>query len=312
MTGTSTSTSSSATTAAPSSHPGRALAGRAAWVTFAGAVVVQLSFALNGGNIPLTVASVVLLTATATLHATSVGGWKFALGMLGIVAVLTWAAEAVGIATGFPFGEYAYTGSLGPEIAGVSLLVLLAWLTLAYPSYVVANRLVGPGTGWRKAARIGLAGFALTAWDVFLDPQMVEAGNWGWANPEPSLPGTPGIPLTNYGGWLLTAVLIACVLDAWHTHARRAWDAAPLGAPDRQRADRVPYAVYLWTYVSCIIGNASFWERPSVAVAGGILMGLVAVPLVLVLRRGRAGVTTTPAPDAGLDAGLDAGRRREH
>jgi uncharacterized membrane protein len=268
-------------------YPLRALAGRAAWVTFAGAVGVQMTFALHGGTIPLTVASVVLMAATAALHATSVGGWRFGVGMVGIVAVLTWIAEAVGIATGFPFGEYAYTGSLGPELAGVSLLVLLAWLTLAYPAFVVATRLLGEGGGLRRVGRIALAALALTAWDVFLDPQMVDAGNWGWANPEPSLPGTPGIPLTNYAGWFLTSVVIAVLLDAWHGRARERWDAHDLGDPSRQRADAVPYAVYLWTYVSCVLGNLTFWERPSVAIAGGLVMGTVAVPLVAALATAR-------------------------
>ncbi|TGO03863.1 carotenoid biosynthesis protein [Serinibacter arcticus] len=268
-------------------YPLRALAGRAAWVTFAGAVGVQMTFALNGGTIPLTVASVVLMAATAALHATSVGGWRFGVGMVGIVAVLTWVAEAVGIATGFPFGEYAYTGSLGPELAGVSLLVLLAWLTLAYPAFVVATRLVGEGGGLRRVGRIALAALALTAWDVFLDPQMVDAGNWGWANPEPSLPGTPGIPLTNYAGWFLTSAVIAALLDLWHGRARRLWDARDLGDPSRQRADAVPYAVYLWTFASCILGNLTFWARPSVAVAGGLVMGTVAVPLVAALATAR-------------------------
>jgi len=268
-------------------HPLRTLAGRAAWVTFAGAVGVQMTFALNGGTIPLTVASVVLMAATAALHATSVGGWRFGVGMLGIVAVLTWVAEAVGIATGFPFGEYAYTGSLGPELAGVSLLVLLAWLTLAYPAFVVATRLVGEGGGPRRVARVALAALALTAWDVFLDPQMVDAGNWGWANPEPSLPGTPGIPLTNYAGWFLTSAVIAVLLDAWHGRARREWGARDLGDPARQRADAVPYAVYLWTFTSCILGNLTFWARPSVALAGGLVMGTVALPLVAALATAR-------------------------
>ncbi|GMA32859.1 carotenoid biosynthesis protein [Litorihabitans aurantiacus] len=266
-------------------HRGRRLAGRAAWVTFAAAVAVQGTFALDGGSIPRTVASVVLMGATAALHATSVGGWRFGAGMVAIVAAATWVAEAVGIATGFPFGEYAYTGTLGPELAGVSVLVLLAWLTLAYPALVVATRLVGEGGGLRRVARLGVAALALTAWDVFLDPQMVDAGNWGWANPEPSLPGTPGIPLTNYAGWFLTSVVVAALLEAWHGRARRRSDARPLGRPQAQRADAVPYAVYLWTYVSCVLGNLTFWSRPSVAVAGGVVMGTVALPLVRALAR---------------------------
>ena len=37
-------------------------------------------------------------------------------------------------------------------------------------------------------------------WDLFLDPQMVAAGHWTWLDPDPALPGVPGVPLTNYAG----------------------------------------------------------------------------------------------------------------
>ena len=47
------------------------------------------------------------------------------------------------------------------------------------------------------------ARFGLAAWDVFLDPQMVDDGHWRWADPTPGLPGVDGVPLTNFAGWLL-------------------------------------------------------------------------------------------------------------
>ena len=281
-----TTTQPTRATAAPSA---RALAARAARWTLGAGVVVQLSFPfLGGGTIPLTVASVVLFAATTALHTIGVGGWRTALAVTGVVVVAAFAAEAIGVATGFPFGEYAYTDALGPQVAGVSLLVLLAWTTLAYPSWLVARRLVGAGPGRRRAlARVAVTAWALTAWDVFLDPQMVAEGHWGWAFPEPSLPGTPGIPLTNYAGWLLTSAVIAVGLDAVHRTARRHWGAREVGTPATARADLVPCLVYLWTYVSCIIGNATFWERPSVALAGAVVMGVVAVPLAVVVVRER-------------------------
>ena len=48
-----------------------------------------------------------------------------------------------------------------------------------------------------------VGGVALAAWDLFLDPQMVDAGHWTWAHPDPGLPLVPGVPLTNYAGWLV-------------------------------------------------------------------------------------------------------------
>lgn len=274
----------------------RKLLAQIAWATFALGAASQLAFAATeGGTIPLTVMSVLMFSAAAVLSAAAVGGWRLAVAIFVIGAGLGLAAEAIGVATGFPFGEYAYTGQLGPAIFGVSALVLLAWLTLAYPSVVVARRLTahffpsangadGP-TRAARAVRIVVAAWALTAWDVFLDPQMVAAGNWGWANPEPSLPGVPGIPITNYLGWFGLSLLMCGLMDWAIDVARKRWDGRAVGVPGRSGPDSVPYAVYLWTYFTCVLGNATFFERPSVAVAGGIAMGVIAIPLVVVLMR---------------------------
>lgn len=273
---------------------------QASWVTFALGAASQLAFAAAGSGpaIPLTVMSVLMFSSTAVLCAAAVGGWRLAVAIFVIGAGLGLVAEAVGVATGFPFGEYAYTGQLGPGIFGVSALVLLAWLTLAYPSVVVARRLTAhffpgaPGadgnqgpTRAARTVRIVVAAWALTAWDVFLDPQMVAAGNWGWANPEPSLPGVPGIPITNYLGWFGLSLLMCGLMDWAIDVARKRWDGRAVGVPGRSGPDTVPYTVYLWTYFTCLLGNFTFFERPSVAVAGGIAMGIIAIPLIVVLMR---------------------------
>ena len=61
---------------------------------------------------------------------------------------------------------------------------------------------------------------------------MVAAGHWAWASPEPALPGVPGIPLTNYAGWLLVVALVmVAALDRLVPRRRR-------GAGRRRRAPR--------------------------------------------------------------------------
>ena len=81
---------------------------------------------------------------------------------------LGFAAELAGVATGRPFGHYAYSARLGPRVRGVPLLAAAAWAMMARPAWVVARR---SARGAR--ARVPLAAGALTAWDVFLDPRMV-------------------------------------------------------------------------------------------------------------------------------------------
>ena len=70
--------------------------------------------------------------------------------------VLAEAKESIGVATGYPFGQYHYTGTLGPAVLGVPVLVPLAWVMMAYPCLlagrtVAAQVMAGSSSG--SAAR---------------------------------------------------------------------------------------------------------------------------------------------------------------
>ena len=229
-------------------------------------VLLQIGYPLTSGDArtTLTVATVVVFFLASTSHALVHRGARWTGAYVLITGVLGLLAEAVGTATGFPFGEYDYTGTLGAELLGVPLVIPLAWAMFAYPCLVVGQRLARSPLG---AAAVG--GFALASWDLFLDPQMVEAGHWRFADVEASLPGAPGIPISNYLGWLLVAWLMLGLLQY-------------LGRRDTD--DRVPGALFLWTWGSSVLANAVFFGRPLVALTGGLVMGLVAVPYVRTLR----------------------------
>ena len=136
----------------------------------------------------------VLFATTCVAHAVVHRGVWWALGLVVVTAGGGLAAEAVGVRTGLPFGDYRYEGTLGPEVLDVPVVVPLAWTMMAYPVLLAARRLT------RRFVPV-VGGLGLTAWDVFLDPQMVGDGHWTWADPTPALPGVDGIPLTNYAGW---------------------------------------------------------------------------------------------------------------
>ncbi|GAA5145295.1 carotenoid biosynthesis protein [Nocardioides marinquilinus] len=251
-------------------------AGLAVWAPAAAGIGVQMAFPLTRGGTPaMTTASVVLLAGASLAHAAVTRGPGPALGLLALGGGGTLVAEAVGVATGYPFGRYAYRGTLGREVLGVPALVPLAWTSMAYPALLVA-RTLRPGAG--PASTALLAGWALTTWDVFLDPQMVDAGHWAWERPTPSLPGVDDVPLTNFAGWLVVATALGAVLDRVVPPAADA------------RTDDQPRAVFLWTYASSVLAHAAFFGRPRVAAVGGVLMGTVGVPLarrVLARLRGR-------------------------
>ena len=230
-------------------------------------VVLQVAYPLLDGPARdrLTVVTVVSFFLATTSHALTRRGVPWTAAYVGVTAGLGLLAESVGTRTGLPFGDYAYTDSLGWRIMDVPVVVPLAWAMMAYPCLLVGQALARSPL---VAAAIG--GLALASWDLFLDPQMVEAGYWAWADVQVSLPGSPDVPVSNHLGWLLVAVVIVAVLQL---------------LPRTVADDRQPAALFLWTWASSILAFAVFFGRPTTALVGGIGMGLVAVPYALSLRR---------------------------
>jgi putative membrane protein len=201
------------------------VASRARRIPAAEAVPLALAVALVGTAIayPLTSgtardavswAIVVLGSVLSVVHAGRSRGARTGLGVLGLVAVTAVAFEAVGLATGVPYGQYSYSDALGPTLLGVPFLVPLAWLMMAWPSWLLAERLARPvRPRWRRPVRVAVAAGVFAAWDVVLDPQMVQAGYWTWADPSPGLPGIDTVPLTNLAGWLLAGAVLMALLD---------------------------------------------------------------------------------------------------
>jgi uncharacterized membrane protein len=236
-------------------------------VLAATAVLLQVAYPLTGGvtRDRLTVVTVVVFAAATLSHAAVHRGVRWAVGYLAVTAGTGLVAEAVGTATGFPFGAYHYTDSLGGKLLGVPVVIPLAWAMFAYPCLLVGQRLARTRLG---ATVVG--GWALASWDLFLDPQMVAAGHWRWTDVRLSLPGSPEVPVSNYLGWVLVGVVMVGLLQL---------------LPRRDADDRVPAALFLWTYASSVLAFAVFFGRPVVALVGGLGMGLVAVPYALSLRR---------------------------
>ncbi|WP_018330313.1 carotenoid biosynthesis protein [Actinomycetospora chiangmaiensis] len=243
-----------------------------AWVLVGAAVLVQIVYPLvpTSWLTGVTVTSVVVFFGASVADVVRVHGVRGGLLLVGIAGGGGLVAEAVGLATGFPFGAYAYTGTLGPELLGVPVVVPLAWAMMAWPALVVGRTLAVRGAGV-----VVLGGLALAAWDLFLDPQMVAAGHWVWFAPHAALPLVPGIPVTNYVGWVLVSVL---VVGALHL---------ALGARRRAPGSGPAAALYLWVYASSVLGHLAFFGLPGSALVGGVGMGAIAVPFAVTTWRRR-------------------------
>jgi putative membrane protein len=246
---------------------------RAVPLGLAGALVlVAVAYPLTAGGARTAVswAIVLLGAALSVAHAALSRGAKVGLGVLLVVAATAIAFEAVGLATGFPYGRYRYGDVLGPTVLGVPFLVPLAWLMMAWPSWVLARRLAR-----RRAARVAVAAAVFAAWDVVLDPQMVQAGFWTWARPHPGLPGIGTVPLTNLAGWLLAGAVLMTVLDLLAARVPpRIGDAAPLLALG-------------WMTLGGALAHAGWLGLPGSAAWGAILAVPVLVALAVRHRKAR-------------------------
>jgi len=246
---------------------------RAVPLALAGALVlVAIAYPLTSGGVRLAItwAIVLLGAALSVAHAGLSRGARTGLGVLVVVAVTAVAFEAVGLATKFPYGRYHYGHGLGPGLLGVPFLVPLAWLMMAWPSWVLARRLTH-----RRAPRIAVAAAVFAAWDVVLDPQMVQAGYWTWAHPRPGLPGIGTVPLTNLAGWLLAGVVVMTLLDL-------------LAAPVPPLiGDAAPLLALGWMTLGGALAHAGWLGLPGSAAWGALLAVPVLVALAVQRRRTR-------------------------
>ncbi|GAA4960759.1 carotenoid biosynthesis protein [Actinoplanes utahensis] len=241
------------------------------WFLLGCLILAQICYPLTSGGVRagLTVATVLIGVLLSVTHALLSRGVRAGVALVATATLGGFAVEAIGVATGFPFGTYDYSGQLGPKVLGVPLIIPLAWTWMAWPAWLAATR-VARG----RTARIVVAAAGLAAWDLFLDPQMVAEGYWRWHDPVPALPGVPGVPIGNYLGWLGFALLLMTALSF-----------AAGSAFEERAGDGPMLALWLWTYGSSVLAHAVFLDLPASAAWGGVLMGAAVLPLLPRLRR---------------------------
>jgi uncharacterized membrane protein len=233
----------------------------------ASAAMVAYPLVRRGGPTRRVLTNVVVggLAAATTANAAAGWGWARAAGSMVSVSAATAAVERVGTATGVPFGRYRYTDRLRPIVGGVPAVVPLAWWAMAVPSREAAHAALGARS---TAPRRVLAGaLALTAWDLFLDPQMTAEGFWRWRR----IGRYRGIPATNYVGWIVTAAGVMAALER-------------LLPP--QRPDVALVGEYAAMGAMETVGFAAFFRDPLVALVGALGMLPVSAAAVAGTRRG--------------------------
>jgi len=209
--------------------------------------------------------SVVLQAATVLTILWQHWGARRVLLVSGILIPASWLVEWIGSSTGYPFGDYYYTDQLVPQIGHVPLLISLAWLMMLPPAWAIACLITEKYSGWLF---LFVSGLALTAWDLFLDPQMVGWGFWVWVEQPMLFGGYFGIPWLNFFGWIVSGMFLT-----WLVTLAISLDALPV---------EPLLLVYIITWLLETGGLAVLWGLPGPAICGFIGMGTL---IVLAYRR---------------------------
>jgi len=240
--------------------------------TMVAALMLQIAYPLLSGEAlrVVTIATVYFGAAAMFVHARLAFGWKYIRRYSLITLPFAFFIEFIGLNTGWPFGTYSYDPSLGPQIIGIPIVVPFAWAMMAHPLLIVARRM-------SKKWTFLYGGFALMAWDLFLDPQMVGAGRWKWEVTGSHVPFQPEIPLSNMFGWLLAGIALMAILN--------------MSLPKEQRkygSSLIAVDIFLaWSWFGGIISNLFFFDRPGVALFSGLFYTVALAPYVFARWLGR-------------------------
>jgi putative membrane protein len=132
----------------------------------------------------------------------------WALGTL----IISFFIEAVGTATGIPFGPYTYGSTLGAHVLKVPPVIAFNWVIVILGSIVAANMVTR-----QPIVSSLLAGGSAVLFDYVMEPVAVSLSYWTWH--------APTIPWQNYLAWFSIAALSAL---AFHLFKLRLQTKLPL------------------------------------------------------------------------------------
>jgi putative membrane protein len=147
-----------------------------------------------------------ILFILAVLHGSERYGKKNILIFFLITWLVSFFFENLSIATGFPFGFYHYSPTLG--LLTVPLIIIFAYFSIGYLAWMLSHVLTGQYTKKLEGKQIFIvpfvAAFLMVMWDLTVDPiSSTLQGLWVWTTPGAYF----GVPISNFFGWFLVVYL---------------------------------------------------------------------------------------------------------
>ncbi len=157
---------------------------------------VGISFFPELGLTSVSELNLIISFALILLPATIQDLWK----KIGVIFLLGMSVEILGVATGYPFGNYHYGDSLGSKIFDVPLIIGVNWFTIAYISYHLAKSFIA-----NAYLRIFASTLFMLVLDMLLEPIAPKLDYWHWENDV--------IPTMNFVSWYLVGVACVYIID---------------------------------------------------------------------------------------------------
>jgi putative membrane protein len=190
---------------------------------------------VKGASLGSYVSTVLITLPSAVALFRYLGPRRATLSLLALSS-LAYTIEAIGVATGFPYGDFYYGEALGPRLARIVPYLL----PLSYVPLVIGA--VAASWGTRLRLLHVLYATLLLVWiDAVLDPGAASLGFWVW--PQGGV--YYGVPPSNYAGWLLSGALATTLLLATGR-----WSETPRPT----LLDSLTIATAFWTGVAFLSG----------------------------------------------------------
>jgi putative membrane protein len=225
-------------------------------------------------------------------HAAYVLGWRHTLVFFGITVAVSWSYEQVGVETGLIYGAYHYTDALGLKLGHVPIIIPIAWFMMVYPSYIIANLIQSGRLMMREKMKNNdnnsiniltpilkilwlsfLSAVIMTAWDLVVDPYLSGPTEraWIWEGGGGQY---FGVPLHNFGGWLLTTFTIYFLFQLLSERKFPVHSSHPLTTS--------VIILPIIGYGAVMVANIIPGEPPELRIIGPIVMG---IPLAIAASR---------------------------